>query len=60
MNSQAIALLIAAGGLILGVARLAVSILSYRLDARRDQNHTDTRGPERPKRESDEPASIDA
>ena len=37
MDTQAIALLIAAGGLVLGLARLAVSILSYRLDANRDK-----------------------
>lgn len=35
MDSQAIALLIGAGGLLLGVARLIVSVLSYRLDANR-------------------------
>ena len=37
MDSQAVALLIAAGGLLLGGARLIISILSYRLDARRDE-----------------------
>ena len=35
MDSEDIALAIAGGGLLLGVARLAVAILSYRLDARR-------------------------
>ena len=35
MNSSSIALIIGAFGLALGIARLVVSILSYRLDARR-------------------------
>jgi len=47
MNSQAIALLIGAGGLALGAARLVISILSYRLDASRneqpDRNERDQR-----------------
>jgi|GEM_PF-7080845 len=36
MDSQAIALVIGAGGLLLGVARLIVSVMSYRLDANRN------------------------
>lgn len=38
MDSGNIALAIAAGGLLLGVARLALAILAYRLDARRSRN----------------------
>jgi len=44
MDSENIALVIAGGGLLLGVARLLVAIASYRLDAHRSRREHPARG----------------